>query len=317
MSLTEGEGRLAVRGPTGCRYLDDPRQADYVAGWLEHHRRHLPPRCRRLLLVPRAQRRHDRQLGLQHRRARSRKRPPRPSRGGRMRGDRRPLSRSADRRSKRSSSSPISPNRATISRPASRPSSRTASPPTNIRATSSSSTLCPRPRPANCAAWNCATSSRPHQPPRCFGHPAEHDVRCQRIGMGRRRKFGRRTAEARGRHAEFIERRRRQRRTRCHSRWSPRADIRRAIRTPRQASPRTDNGPRSPRPPCPPWRNIFPVAARLARCAALTVAGSSPASASAAPRPAFWNRFIARLATSPAAIPAATPRIGSGCRSVI
>ena len=32
--LTEGEGRLAVRGPTGCRYLDDPRQADYVqAGW--------------------------------------------------------------------------------------------------------------------------------------------------------------------------------------------------------------------------------------------------------------------------------------------
>jgi 2-aminobenzoate-CoA ligase len=27
-------GRLAVRGPTGCRYLDDPRQADYVhEGW--------------------------------------------------------------------------------------------------------------------------------------------------------------------------------------------------------------------------------------------------------------------------------------------
>ncbi len=27
-------GRLAVRGPTGCKYLDDPRQADYVqAGW--------------------------------------------------------------------------------------------------------------------------------------------------------------------------------------------------------------------------------------------------------------------------------------------
>jgi 2-aminobenzoate-CoA ligase len=27
-------GRLAVRGPTGCRYLDDPRQQDYVkAGW--------------------------------------------------------------------------------------------------------------------------------------------------------------------------------------------------------------------------------------------------------------------------------------------
>jgi 2-aminobenzoate-CoA ligase len=27
-------GRLAVQGPTGCRYLDDPRQADYVKrGW--------------------------------------------------------------------------------------------------------------------------------------------------------------------------------------------------------------------------------------------------------------------------------------------
>lgn len=25
-------GRLAVRGPTGCRYLDDPRQRDYVSG---------------------------------------------------------------------------------------------------------------------------------------------------------------------------------------------------------------------------------------------------------------------------------------------
>ena len=30
--LAEGEGRLAVRGPTGCRYLADPRQADYVQG---------------------------------------------------------------------------------------------------------------------------------------------------------------------------------------------------------------------------------------------------------------------------------------------
>jgi 2-aminobenzoate-CoA ligase len=32
--LEQGEGRLAVRGPTGCRYLDDPRQAVYVRdGW--------------------------------------------------------------------------------------------------------------------------------------------------------------------------------------------------------------------------------------------------------------------------------------------
>jgi 2-aminobenzoate-CoA ligase len=32
--LASGEGRLAIKGPTGCRYLDDPRQADYVKdGW--------------------------------------------------------------------------------------------------------------------------------------------------------------------------------------------------------------------------------------------------------------------------------------------
>jgi 2-aminobenzoate-CoA ligase len=30
--LDSGTGRLAVRGPTGCRYFDDERQADYVAG---------------------------------------------------------------------------------------------------------------------------------------------------------------------------------------------------------------------------------------------------------------------------------------------
>ena len=33
-ALDEGVGRLAVKGPTGCRYLDDPRQRDYVLnGW--------------------------------------------------------------------------------------------------------------------------------------------------------------------------------------------------------------------------------------------------------------------------------------------
>ena len=32
--MAEGTGRLAVKGPTGCRYLDDARQADYVQhGW--------------------------------------------------------------------------------------------------------------------------------------------------------------------------------------------------------------------------------------------------------------------------------------------
>ena len=33
-SMDEGVGRLAIKGPTGCRYLDDERQRDYVAnGW--------------------------------------------------------------------------------------------------------------------------------------------------------------------------------------------------------------------------------------------------------------------------------------------
>jgi 2-aminobenzoate-CoA ligase len=32
--MPEGTGRLAVKGPTGCRYFDDERQADYVVnGW--------------------------------------------------------------------------------------------------------------------------------------------------------------------------------------------------------------------------------------------------------------------------------------------
>jgi 2-aminobenzoate-CoA ligase len=34
MALASGTGRLAVKGPTGCRYFDDARQADYVQhGW--------------------------------------------------------------------------------------------------------------------------------------------------------------------------------------------------------------------------------------------------------------------------------------------
>ena len=33
-AMEEGTGRLAVKGPTGCRYFDDERQADYVRdGW--------------------------------------------------------------------------------------------------------------------------------------------------------------------------------------------------------------------------------------------------------------------------------------------
>ena len=91
--LDEGVGRLAIKGPTGCRYLDDPRQRDYVVERLERHRRHLPQGRRRLLLVPRAQRRHDRQLGLQYRRAGGGECAAVAPRGRRMRGHRRPLSR--------------------------------------------------------------------------------------------------------------------------------------------------------------------------------------------------------------------------------
>ena len=33
-TINEGVGNLAIKGPTGCRYLDDPRQRDYVVnGW--------------------------------------------------------------------------------------------------------------------------------------------------------------------------------------------------------------------------------------------------------------------------------------------
>jgi 2-aminobenzoate-CoA ligase len=33
-AMDEGVGRLAIKGPTGCRYLDDARQSDYVVnGW--------------------------------------------------------------------------------------------------------------------------------------------------------------------------------------------------------------------------------------------------------------------------------------------
>ena len=62
-------GRLAVKGPTGCRYLADPRQAVYVQnGWNITGDTFVQDE-RRLLLVPGAQRRHDHLVGLQHRRA--------------------------------------------------------------------------------------------------------------------------------------------------------------------------------------------------------------------------------------------------------
>ncbi len=65
-------GRLAVRGPTGCKYLQDDRQETYVQQRLELSGRRVSPRCRRLLLVRRPRRRHDRLGRLQHLRSRGR-----------------------------------------------------------------------------------------------------------------------------------------------------------------------------------------------------------------------------------------------------
>ena len=81
-------GRLAVKGPTGCRYLNDPAPGQLRAGRLEHHRRHVHPGRGRLLLLPGAQRRHDRLLRLQHRRAGGRGSAAGPPGGGRVRGGR-------------------------------------------------------------------------------------------------------------------------------------------------------------------------------------------------------------------------------------
>ena len=65
-------GRLAVKGPSGCRYLDDPRQLEYVQnGWNVTGDRYYVD-AGRLLLVPGARRRHDHLGRLQHRRPGSR-----------------------------------------------------------------------------------------------------------------------------------------------------------------------------------------------------------------------------------------------------
>ncbi len=62
-------GKLAVRGPTGCRYLADKRQSGVCARRLEPDRRRVHPGCGRLLPFRRPQRRHDHLGRLQHRRA--------------------------------------------------------------------------------------------------------------------------------------------------------------------------------------------------------------------------------------------------------
>ena len=93
-------GKLAVRGPTGCRYLADDAAEGLRARRLESHRRRLQPRCGRPVPFRRAHRRHDRLGGLQHRRTGSGIGAARASRCCRMRRDRRGRCRTrTDRRS--------------------------------------------------------------------------------------------------------------------------------------------------------------------------------------------------------------------------
>ena len=65
-------GKLAVRGPTGCRYLADKQAIELCARRLESDRRFLRPRRDRPAVLCRPFGRHDRLLRLQHRRSRGR-----------------------------------------------------------------------------------------------------------------------------------------------------------------------------------------------------------------------------------------------------
>ena len=65
-------GKLAVRGPTGCRYLADSQAVELCARWLESDRRYVHPRREGPLVFRGPIGRHDRFLRLQHRRPRGR-----------------------------------------------------------------------------------------------------------------------------------------------------------------------------------------------------------------------------------------------------
>ncbi len=82
-------GKLAVRGPTGCRYLADKRQESLRPRRLESDRRFVHARPGRLFSLHRPQRRHDHLGGLQHRRTRGGSGAAFAPRRQGMRGDRR------------------------------------------------------------------------------------------------------------------------------------------------------------------------------------------------------------------------------------
>ena len=95
-SCPPGEvGRLAVRGADGLPLPRRPAPVDLRRRRLEPHRRRVPDGRRRLLLVPGADRRHDRLVGLQHLGRRGRGRAARASGRRRVRGRRRRRTRSA------------------------------------------------------------------------------------------------------------------------------------------------------------------------------------------------------------------------------
>ena len=82
-------GKLAVRGPTGCRYLADTQADELRARRLESDGRYVRPRRRRPPVLCRPLGRHDRLFRLQHRRPRDRSRAADASGGRRMRRRRR------------------------------------------------------------------------------------------------------------------------------------------------------------------------------------------------------------------------------------
>ena len=153
-------GRLAVKGPTGCRYLADDRAAQLRARRLELHGRRLSAGRRRLLRLPGAHRRHDHQRRLQHRRARGRGRAA-PASGGRRvrRGRRARRGARADRQGVRRAEARPRGRRGHDDGAAGLRQGR-RSRRTSIRARSRSSRACRAPRPASCSASGCARRRR-------------------------------------------------------------------------------------------------------------------------------------------------------------
>ena len=199
--IETGEGRLAVKGPTGCRYLADPRQADYVLngwnvtgdtyakdgeGYFWYRARSddmivssgyniAAPEVENALLAHPAVTECAVIGAPCEDRGQTRHRLRRPRR---LRHPQRRVGRVASRRS-----------------------SRSASRPTNIRARSTSSMPCPRPRRASCAG----SSSGPKRPPDPLADPAEQSVRGGRVSVRRGGIFRRPLAQARDRHRDLVE----------------------------------------------------------------------------------------------------------------